>query len=112
MGSTDDCFWARLGAAVGRDRSPESLFFGVRMSGRTPKLTLQGLKFPLVFAQKCLAPSAHRPVLSLPAARLPVLAVGTFQPGLGCVVVRGASRRQDFWKGLGTAGQASLLALT
>ena len=47
-----------LGATVGRNSPLGSLFFGVRTSGRIPKLTFQGLKFPLVFAQKRLAWSA------------------------------------------------------
>lgn len=39
---------------------------GVGTSGRAPEDMLQGLKFPLVFAQKCVAGSA-KPLLPLPA---------------------------------------------
>ena len=50
----------------GRNWSLESPCFGVRTSGRSPKPKLQGLKFPLVFAQKHLAQAAPPPTLSPP----------------------------------------------
>lgn len=82
----------------GRNWSLESPCFGVRTSGRSPKPKLQGLKFPLVFAQKHLAQAAPPPPRSpLPACPPVFLSfhAGTFWSELGSVVGRAASRRQD-----------------